>query len=46
MSIKSKLIALILLLLTKFRYVVNVISVEILLEIIDTVDLDLLEKST
>lgn len=46
MSIKSKLIVLILLLLTKFRYVVNVISVEILLEIIDTVDLDLLEKST
>ena len=45
MSIKSKLIVLILL-LTKFRYVVNVISVEILLEIIDTVDLDLLEKST
>ena len=46
MSIKSKLIVLILLLLTKFRYVVNVISVEILLQIIDTVDLDLLEKST
>ena len=46
MSIKSKLIVLILLLLTKFRYAVNVISVEILLEIIDTVDLDLLEKST
>ena len=46
MSIKSKVIVLILLLLTKFRYVVNVISVEILLEIIDTVDLDLLEKST
>ena len=46
MSIKSKLIVLILLLLTKFRYVVNVVSVEILLEIIDTVDLDLLEKST
>ena len=46
MSIKSKLIVLILLLLTKFRYVVNIISVEILLEIIDTVDLDLLEKST
>ena len=45
MSIKSKLIVLILL-LTKFWYVVNVISVEILLEIIDTVDLDLLEKST
>ena len=45
MSIKSKRIVLILL-LTKFRYVVNVISVEILLEIIDTVDLDLLEKST
>ena len=46
MSIKSKLIVLILLLLTKFRYVVNVISVEILLEMSDTVDLDLLEKNT
>ena len=45
MSIKSKLIVLILL-LTKFRYVVNVISVEILLEMSDTVDLDLLEKNT
>ena len=45
MSIKSKLIVLILL-LTKFRYVVNVISVEILLEIIDTVDLDYSEYLT